>query len=542
MNQIEEELSNLDDVEDEIHHDTDDEGNSPIIDKNLPTKRNPNQDEIYRLAGRSPLMTILNLMIGPILTQVTGALYGVINTIWVSRAIGEIGMSAVATEYCFECIGRAFGYFLQSAGTTQISYLYGQKLEGEAPQVVVDILRFSILCAASVPALLIPIHDPVAKWYGASPETIKEGYNYLLPFIVGAIFPCINMACAGFLQAEGRTMLIGVINIVSLGISMAGLVPLFLYGFKSGIIGTSIATILADAIPGVILVILYFAGFFGVKPKVNMLFKPFSKHTWKALGVGSSQLVSQLALNIPGIFIRKLIGLSTDPVDYDNAMSGFNVFCRYNQIVNCLVIAVTTGYIPPASYAYAAKDSIRYLWLSFHSAWIAFAWSVFTTILSLTIPRQISMMFSSGEDFLSFSAPMLKVSTALNFIMWMRFNAQAMLQALQSGGRAMIISFVSNFVATIGFAYVLYFTDKHNVIRLMWVYPISIAVGFVFGLALLLKPLLQMYRSAKTQSILEGKDQVPEPLDHPDLAKEKPDVSSSADEGIDHEGTDIDEL
>ena len=44
-----------------------------------------NEQEIYRLAGRKPLITICHLMIGPIISQVTGALYGIINSIWVSK-------------------------------------------------------------------------------------------------------------------------------------------------------------------------------------------------------------------------------------------------------------------------------------------------------------------------------------------------------------------------------------------------------------------------------------------------------------------------
>lgn len=55
-------------------------------------------DEIKRLAGFQPLVTILRLMIGPMCSQVTSTLYGIINTIWVSKYVGEVGMASVALD------------------------------------------------------------------------------------------------------------------------------------------------------------------------------------------------------------------------------------------------------------------------------------------------------------------------------------------------------------------------------------------------------------------------------------------------------------
>ena len=457
-----------------------------------------NEAEIYRLAGRPPLKTILILMIGPIFSQVSGALYGIINSIWVSKAIGELGLSALATEMTLEGIGRSFGYFLMVAASTKISQLFGQGKQDEASQVICDLLRFSIICGAIVPAIIIPSHQSLCEWFGASEETTKLGFDYILPLAAFAVFTCINLSCQGFLQAEGRTLLIGFIDLGALAVACGGICPFLLYVVKSGINAASISTVCVDAIPGIILTILYFKGVFGIKPKLSQLLKPFSKHTYSALLVGLSQLISNLASYIPGIPIRNLIGLSCgDSYHYDLAMAGFNVICRYAQILAAVIIAITTGFIAPASYAHAAGDNMRYLKLSFHAGWLAFAWSILTTIFSFAIPREISMIFGSGEEYLSYATPMLRNGNALGFIRWVQFNSQAMLQAFQLGGRAMIVSTLSNFVSNIGFAYLLYYTNKHDVIRLMWVYPCSLAFGFVVGIVFLAPPLYKVYKKAK---------------------------------------------
>ncbi|OHT06348.1 MatE family protein [Tritrichomonas foetus] len=463
--------------------------------------KGPNEEEIYRLAGRPPLITILHLMIGPIISQVTGALYGIFNTIWVSHGIGEIGLSAVATEITLEGIGRAFGYFLMISASTKISQLFGKGLYEECTQVVCDLLRVTLICGAFVPAVILPIHDPLCRWYGASPETSKLGMQYLIPLCAFSVFTCLNLCCQGFLQAEGRTLLIGLIDFTAIVVSCAGICPLFLYGFKTGINAASISIIFADAVPGVILLILYFKGKFGIKPKLNQLLKPFSKHTGPALLVGLSQLVSNLAGCIPGIPIRNLIGLSAgNPHIYDLAMAGFNVGCRFFQFSVCVCIAITTGFIAAGSYAHASGNDKRFLHLSFHAGWLGFAWSCLTTVFALAIPKQICLIFGKGEEYLQYSVPMLRNMNYLGFFRFVQFNSQGMLQALQLGGRAMLVSFLCNFLAFLGFGYLLFYTNKHDVIRLMWLYSCVNGFGFVLGIILLIGPLRKVYRLSKIQA------------------------------------------
>ena len=69
-------------------------------------------DEAKRLGSRPPLKTLAILSVGPLISQITSSMYGIVNTVWVSKAIGEKGMTAVSTYLVFDSIGRAFGFFL----------------------------------------------------------------------------------------------------------------------------------------------------------------------------------------------------------------------------------------------------------------------------------------------------------------------------------------------------------------------------------------------------------------------------------------------
>ena len=57
--------------------------------------KSPTKPENYRLGGRKPLPTILSLMGGPVLLQICGAAYGIVSTMWVSKAVGTVGVTAI---------------------------------------------------------------------------------------------------------------------------------------------------------------------------------------------------------------------------------------------------------------------------------------------------------------------------------------------------------------------------------------------------------------------------------------------------------------
>ncbi|KAH0793966.1 MatE family protein [Histomonas meleagridis] len=464
-------------------------------------KEDKNSLEHYRLAGRKPLITILILSIGPILSQLTSSLYGVFATIWVSKSIGEAGMTAISTYTAFDNVGRSFGYFVSVAGSQTISSLFGEGRPEEAGQVICDLLRVSVLFGILVPAVLCPTVKLGVQWFGASEEIVELGYDYMLPMLVCSFFTCVFVGAGGFLQGEGKSLIYGWITIASSVANMFFLCPLFLLAFKTGIVGAGIATAISESVPAIILVILYFCGKFAVKPKVGQLLKKFSPYTLPALRVGLSQLIANLSVSLPGIVIRKLIGLSTRTTEeFDNALAGFNVITRYAAITNGLLIGLTNGFLPAASYAYAAKNYKRWIRLAIHMNWLGFTWGTITSIFSYSIPNEISKIFASSNGYLSYAGPMLTVGNALGFVVFARFTTPSMLQSMKRGITSTILSLSCQLVSIIVFAVIMYYTDKYNPTRVCWCYPLSYAFGLVVGAIVIFFPVRKMVKVIKEEN------------------------------------------
>ena len=262
------------------------------------------KDEHWRLGGRKSLITLATLMVGPFISQVVSAFYGVIDSMWVAKALGTNGVSAISLFTNLDNIGRAFGFFLNCGITQKISGLIGENRGDEGEQVISGLFRMCFVCGAIVPAIILPCAKPLADWFGSDEETTQKGFDYLCVLMGGSCFSILFLFACGCLQAEGRTMLIGVMQIASFVLNMCVFDPLFLFAIKTDVYGAGIATALAEGIPAVIIMILFYRGKFSVKPKPSQLLKKFSPESFPAMKVGFSQLFANLAQSLPGILIR----------------------------------------------------------------------------------------------------------------------------------------------------------------------------------------------------------------------------------------------
>ncbi|OHT06000.1 hypothetical protein TRFO_26070 [Tritrichomonas foetus] len=157
------------------------------------------------------------------------------------------------------------------------------------------------------------------------------------------------------------------------------------------------------------------------------------------------------------------------------------------------------GFVPCGSYSYASKNYKRWFLLAGHALWMTFVWGSFTAILTWSIPRELSRMFAKGEGYLNICEPMLKYSNALGFIVGGRFCGVSFLQSLQKGLQSTLLSLTSHFLSIIVFAFVLYYTDKTDGVRIIWCYSLAHAFGLVLSIIFLFKPVLNMYKDYKLQ-------------------------------------------
>jgi Na+-driven multidrug efflux pump len=355
-------------------------------------------------------------------------------------------------------MGLAFGFFVHIAANSQISAMFGAGLGEQTVEICWDIVRIALCCGALVPALFLPWVREATRLFGASQEVIDDGFNYISITLGGSILTCLYMGLGGCLQGEGRTLFLGIANVITAVLNMALFDPLLILKTNLGIKGCASATLLSEGIPMLVLFVCYMSGIFSIKPKLSGFLKPFNPRIKIALKVGFSQLIAQLAGCIPTALITYYMGTSTtNPTEYEALLSSMNISFRFSILGFALLIAVTSGYLPAASYSYSHGDFKRFMRLTIHAIWINFSIASFFTVITLSMTRRLLMIFSKDELFLHYSTTMLTIIMAGLPIATGRTNATAFLQSLQMGSRASLYTFCSHFLGLVIWSTVLNF-------------------------------------------------------------------------------------
>lgn len=457
--------------------------------------------ESYRLSSMSPLKTVCFLSIGPVINQIFLAIESFVETIWVSKAIGKDGLSAVSSYAPFDSISLAFGLTASYAGSCAISGIIATNKtdKKEASQVIVDLLRVCLIVGIIIPSVLTPLAEKTVRWFGTSEKITKLGFKYILPILICTFITCMFLALTGFIEGEGRPILFSLITVLVSVSNIAILCPLFLLGFKVGIVGAGISRVLSRAIPLVILLIFYFKGAFTFKPKFNQFIKKFSPLTMGALKACLSQGFANLIAVIPSILIRKILGKMSVEKDnnYDDIISSYQTVTKYSQLFDKIVLGFAAGYLPVASYAYNKNDFKRWLFLTLHVNWICFAWCTFTVILTFAIPRKLAAAFLKDEIYLKIAGPMIRNSNCGGFFAFVQYTVGHLLRSIKMGFMAAVIGTLVHVAGLSVFAIILYKTNKKNTTRLMYSYPLANLLGLVVAGAFIAYPCYKFYKEWK---------------------------------------------
>lgn len=424
-------------------------------------------DEQRALGAYKPLPTLCKLTIGPLASQIVNALYGLLNSFWISKSIGEKGMTVMSIIIIVDFIHIAIAQYFNICLSERISYLFGIKETEHCSQVVVDMLRFTLIAGIIVPAILIPTARPLCVWYGANDEIADMCMNYLIPQLCCAFINYAYLGLCGLLQAMGKTVMYGVCQIISCLLTMLVFDPLFLLGLRTDMWGAAVANVLAQLIPFVVILVMTFGGMFSVKPHFNQFLKKFDPHSFTALKVSFSQLISNFAAEIPVLMLGKYVSLAATSVgEYTPVMAAWNLVDRLYEIVICVCNALNQGFLPAGSYAFGCNRLHRLLKLVLYAFFIGTAWSAIMCVLLCTLPKQIASMWGTEERFLYYAKKTMVLSFCSTFINMGQFTIVACLVATKMVTLSIVTSCLTLLIPIPVFSSVLYFTDKHNPIRL----------------------------------------------------------------------------
>lgn len=246
---------------------------------------------------------LLKFSLPAIVGLLVNALYNVVDSMFVGRGVGDLGLAGVTVCFPIVTIFIACVMLIGMGATALISIRLGAKKQNEAEVIMANALLLFILIGLTLTAVGLIFLKDILAFFGASSRVMPYATDYLRIILLGSVFLAVGTGMNNFIRAEGNpqaamyTMLIGtVVNII--------LDYLFIFIFKWGIKGAAAATIVSYAVTSTWVLYYFLSGKSILKIKL-INFRPQKIVIGQIIKLGIPTFVIQVTSSIQQLLLNR---------------------------------------------------------------------------------------------------------------------------------------------------------------------------------------------------------------------------------------------
>ena len=367
--------------------------------------------------GTEPVGALLRKFAIPsIIATVIGALYNIVDQIFIGQSIGELGNAATNVAFPLTTVCTALALLLGIGGAAAFNLSQGR---GEKEKSLYYIGNSAVLLVGTgvILCLITQIFlEPMLIFFGSPENVLGYAKEYVRITAFGFPFLILTTGGAHLVRADGSPRYSMICNLTGAVINTI-LDPLFIFVFKMGMTGAALATILGQ-IASAVLILRYLC-----KYKAGKLTKEFMtprlSYTGYAMALGLTPFFNQLAMMVVQIVMNNSLTYYGAQSVYGEAipLASAGVINKVSFMFFAFCIGIAQGMQPIASFNYGAKryDRVRQVIKISLICGLCICTTAF--LMFQIFPRQIISLFGNGSEmYFSFAVRYFKVYLFFIFI------------------------------------------------------------------------------------------------------------------------------
>ncbi len=366
--------------------------------------------------------------------MLTIAFYNVVDTIFIGRGVGTLGLAGVSVALPVLMTVMALSQTIGIGISSIISRALGAKDMAKAESALGNFFSSIVITGILLSILGYIFLSPLLRLFGAIDDIFPFAFEYTRVIIFGILPFAFISASNNIIRAEGNAKLAMITMFLGAAINLI-LDPILIFGMNMGVAGAAWATIIAWIISGAYVVYYFISGKSSIRFYLKNL--KLKLHIIKeTLMIGSSSFARQISVSVMAIIINVSLGNYGASV----AIAAFGIINRMIMLVNMPMFGIVQGLQPIIGYNYGAKsyDRVREV--------IILGLKVSTTIASVAfliimlLARPIVMIFTKDQELIDISITASRIIVL--FLPFLGFQLIAS-GVYQSMGRAMIAFWIS---------------------------------------------------------------------------------------------------
>lgn len=385
--------------------------------------------------GTEPIgKLLLQYAIPAIIAMTASSLYNMVDSIFIGHGVGPLAISGLAITFPLMNLAAAFGSLVGVGASTLVSVRLGQKDYDTAQNILGNVITLNLIIGIGFTILTLLFLDPILYFFGASVDTISYARDYMVIILLGNAVTHMYLGLNALLRASGHPQKAMIATITTVVINTV-LDPIFIYGFKWGIQGAAIATILAQ----IISLAWQFKTFTNKNELIHLrrgIYKLRGTIVKNTIAIGMSPFL----MNLAACFIVILINKGLKEYDGDLAIGAFGIVNRIVFLFIMIVMGLNQGMQPIAGYNFGAQQFHRVDRVLKLTIYGATAVTVTGFLIGELMPELAVSIFTTHEELLRLSARGLRIVVMFFPIIGFQMVASNFFQSIGMASKAIFLS------------------------------------------------------------------------------------------------------
>ena len=272
--------------------------------------------------------------------------YSIVDTIFIGRAMGKLGLAAAAVTWPLVMLITAFGDMIGSGAAIIVSQSRGAGEPERAQRAFGNMIVLLALTAVVFTAGVLPFLTPILTLFRANAELIDQAREYATPLVAGSAAQMFSMGWMSVMRNDGHPVLAMWLVIIGLALNIL-FDYIFIFPLGLGLRGAALATVLSQVIVMVIGIIHY------LSPQTALRFtgfRPARELCGRIFKNGIPTLGNQLSI-IAMLFLHNWQSLRCGAV---NGLAAYTLVATIESMGSLLMTGLAAGVQPLVAFFYGA--------------------------------------------------------------------------------------------------------------------------------------------------------------------------------------------
>lgn len=420
--------------------------------------------------GTKSIGKLLFSMAFPAITaQVINVLYNMVDRMYIGHIpeIGAKALTGVGVTLPVIMLISAFAALVSMGGAPRASIMMGKEDKNTAEKILGNCTTALILIAIILTTIVLIFGEEMLMLFGASENTIGYALDYMNIYAIGTIFVQLALGLNAFITAQGfakismLTVIIGaILNII--------LDPIFIFGFKMGVKGAALATILSQAVSAA-WVIKFLIGnktLLKIRRKyLNIDIKVFLP----CVALGLSPFIMQSTESILAITFNS----SLQKYGGDLAVGAMTILSSVMQFSMLPLLGLTQGAQPIISFNYGAGNASRVKDTFMLLLKASMIYSTLLWLIAIVFPHLFAKIFTGNSELISITVRAMRIYMAASLLFGIQISCQQTFIALGNAKASVFLALLRKVILLIPLIFILPLFAEDKVTAVFLAEPVA---------------------------------------------------------------------